>query len=603
MFAIALLLLQCTFAAAQRGPLPRLPWTDQAAFVFDRELSDEFNGDSLDESKWDTHGLRNPDTGCPKWNGPPSEAAPEYSTFYPTPTDPITGAKIHQQYTVSKGKLWLKVKEEPLEFFTNREYYCNSTTFKCNHNENIDCFATNFFGEPIYKDAEKTQYRGLLHDKCKKEPFCIPHPEYITGKPRVYKKYTAAHLVSKKAFKYGYVETKVRLPNSPLLTAVWMHSDELVNGYCRYRESMGSEGPGKILECPSPIRSRRWQEIDVLEAMNTPIHKRLYIPNIHSFAMYKGEFSSKASVDNGDGTMGGGLIIVNKGVFSERIPDFSGVPDSGKEANDFHFSSGSVHTLDADWRSKTRTLGMYWSPNEIRFYFDGQEVRRISNTLIHQPLFLDISAGWNVPWGQQAPTRAHLRRRSKVLYVRRWEVFSLNGAEPTSNLTLDTKMEQTFKDLYGDKLGGVHGLFPQNDDLTIFPTIPEKEDVMVAKPGPLDAEVGTTVRGMRWTAVNETDYFVEHDAVAVRMRGRNPKLERAGGAGNRRFSRKRERMNDRERRIAFARPDRVAIVLKPGDVARPVEDAAITVFEFSDPNKAAAGWATKNGDGAQITTA
>lgn len=565
--------------------------------------SDEFNGDSLDESKWDTHGLRNPDTGCPKWNGPPSRDAPEYSTFFPTPTDPVTGASIHQQYSVYKGKLWLQVKEEPLEFFTAREYFCNSTTFKCNHNENIDCFATNFFGQPLYKDPEKTQYLGVIHDKCKREPFCIPHPEFVTKQPRVYKKYTAAHLVSKKAFKYGYVEVRVRLPNSPQLTAFWMHNDDLTNGYCRYRESMAPEPPGKILECPSPIRSRRWQEIDVLEAMNTAIHKRLYIPNIHSFAMYKGEFSSDIAVDNGDGTMGGGPIIVNKGVFSERIPDFSGVPDSGKEANDFHFSSGSVHTLDADWAQKVRTVGMYWSPKEIRFYFDGQEVRRIKNTLIHQPMFLDISAGWNVPWGQEAPRPFHLRRKAKILYVRRWDVLSEGGMEPASNLTLDTKMEDTFKDLYGNELRGVHGLLPQMDDLTIFPTIPEKEDVIVSKPNPVNAEVGTTVREMRWVSRNETDYFLEHDPVAVRMRRKNPKLETAGGPGNRRFSRKRQRMNDRERRIALGNPNRIGIVPKPGDVPRPVEDAAITVFEFSDPNKDAAGWATKNGDGAGITTA
>lgn len=599
---IAFLLFHISASNAMRGPPPKVPWRDQAAFVFDRSVSDEFRGDSLDETKWDTHGLRNQDTGCPKWNGPPSSEAPEYATFFPTPTDPVTGEKIHQQYTVSKGKLILGVKEEPLEFFKAREYYCNATTFKCNHNENIDCFATNFFGEPTYKDPEKTQYRGIVHDKCKLEPFCIPHPEYVARKPRVYTKYTAAHLVSKKAIKYGYFETKVRLPNSPMLTAVWMHNDELVNGYCRHRETGDPAIKGKIFECPSAIRSRRWQEIDILEAMNTPIHKRWYVPNIHSFAMYKGEFSSATAVDKGDGMMGGGPIIIKKSVFSERIPDMSSIPESDRIGNDFHYSSGSVQDLDADWAAKSRTIGMYWSPNEIRFYLDGKEVRRIKNTIIHQPMFLDISGGWNVPWGQQAPRRNHLRRKAKIFYYRRWEVFTEGGVDPPSELPLDTKMERLFQPLYGDKMKGVHGLFPLSDNLTAVPTTPEKDDVMMAEPQAPNANLGTTVRGSQVDSFNSSDYLMWEDPVAVRMRRRKG-LERAGGQGNRRFSRIRKKMNRREREITLSRPDRIVELKKQGDMPSPIVDGSITAFEFTDPNKVAAGWATKNGLGTEVDTA
>lgn len=44
---------------------PSSPFT----FTLDTAVSDEFSGTSLNTDRWDVNGLRNPDSGCPKWNG------------------------------------------------------------------------------------------------------------------------------------------------------------------------------------------------------------------------------------------------------------------------------------------------------------------------------------------------------------------------------------------------------------------------------------------------------------------------------------------------------------------------------------------------------
>lgn len=590
----ALLLICALFHPAAAAPRPNVPWRSSAKFVYDPVVSDEFSFNVLDESKWDPHGKRNPDTNCPNWNGPPSTSQPQWSTFFPTTTDPDTRLPTEKLYSLRNGRLTLHNAVRPLHYFTKREYYCNTTTFTCNHDSSIDCFATNYKGEPFYKDANKSMYAGVTHDKCKLEPFCIPHPQHVTGKPRVYSRIVGAHLTSKTPFKYGMFEVAVQMGDSPSVAAVWMHDDSMVNGYCRFvKHSDPARSTERVLECPSVIRSRRWQEIDVLEAMNSAFHKRLYIPNIHAFAGYKGEFTSETAVDNGSGNMGGGPILVKASLFNERKPSFADVAVDERKANDWHFSSGSVHTLDSAWSDRPRKLGMYWSPKEIRFMVDGKEVRRIRNTLIQQPMLMDLSYSFNVQWARETASEERIAEPFHIYYVRRWEVLTEDGLDPPSALPLDEKMG-TFGNHYGEQLLGMFERFPVNDEQTFS----------AVQGGETDSLSGTTRTAHDAMDLGDADYFVSARQINVsggaaraQTRERDGRLRPAGGVGNRRFSRARRKLSAAQRLAALSYGSRLAAVQRVGGAAQVVADAETTVFEFANPNGNAAGWATTDGLG------
>lgn len=595
--SLPLLLISSIFALSLAQPKPRVPWVNEATFDYSFDLSDEFNGNSLNENKWDPNGFSNPDTGCPNWNGPPSSSSPEWSTLFPGVTDPATGQNTARQYTVRNGKLEMFLTKHPLSYFTSREYYCDATTFKCNHNANIDCFATDFNGNPLFSQTDPTKFRGVVHDKCKIQPFCIPHPEFVTNKPRVYSTWAGTHITSRKQFKYGFVEARVKMAKtSSAVSAVWMHNDELVDGWCRYVRVPGNANGGRRLECPSLVRSRRWQEIDLLEAMNTRIHKTRYTPNIHLFTAYKGEFTSKSSRDNGDGSVGGGPIIIDQALYRQGNPSFSNVANGNKVANDWHYSRGSVYELDREWARKIRIIGVYWSPNEIRFYVDGKEVKRIKNEYIHQPMYLDISMGWNVQWGQEFPNIKQQTRKFRLHYVRHWQVFTQGGVEPSSSLPFDNTMVNGVDTRYGNKLLGVHGQFPVNDGLTERHTIPDPDGSISRMINMNDSNL--TPWSVAGSGTSAIDYKMkENDLLKpLSISRQNAGFTRAGGVGNTGFSKRRPALSRRQKEIALARPDHVATV-RAGGVVETVPNAEQTVFEFANPNENRAGWATAGGLG------
>eukprot|EP00171_Calliarthron_tuberculosum_P015281 IDg15281t1 len=310
-----------TIVAAEhfkREPMPLwkgitgAPWI---RFSLDRDVSDEFDGEFLNETKWDPHGLRNENTNCPTWNGPTNAPLVDYSTYFSTTTQPFTDARIpedERQYRVSDGMLHLKISKHPPGYFQQREYYCNSTTYMCNYDMNRPCYATKFNGDPILRDPnDPKSYRYLNHDKCKKEPFCIPHPTHVVGDRRMYSSYAGPNIVGHIPFKYGFFEVNVRAARSSAVSAVWMYDNHVWPSYSRYRRDNASAPI--LLESPSLIRSRRWQEIDMMEVMNTwsqNLHK-LYVPNIHVFAGYHGEFTRAP----GDEEHTLGPIVLDESVF------------------------------------------------------------------------------------------------------------------------------------------------------------------------------------------------------------------------------------------------------------------------------------------------
>lgn len=541
-------------------------------------------------------------------------------------------------------------------------------------------------------DSSGTGYAAVVHDKCKKEPYCIPHHRVVLGKKnRQYRKVVSTHIASKETFKYGFVETRLRLSDSPAVAAVWMHNDDMTEGWCRYRYSTGDDGGSSSggssiktssrssnsssnnstsstdiksrttsssrsssrttmsntkdstttthktpsLECPSATRSRRWQEIDLVEAMNVGPHATGYYPNVHAFAMYKGEFSSAtSSPDVHLGGMGGGPIIVS-GVFGESNPSFADVPLSSRVDNDWHWDPGSVSTLRSSWAEEAHTVGMYWSPNEIRFYVDGRETARLRNGLIHQPMHIDVSYGLNTPWAEQSPTEDEMRRSvASVEYVRTWKVLTKHGVEPPAELPLGEEMTTGFRNMYGDKLYGVFDRFPANDShgvekdekhlLVSMPSLARlsitanstttstKTRSTVATRGMGASATATRSRraarrsasterhtdgGDSWApahSVEDRRALAGYTDVGPLARLLAAHYEPAGGAGNTRFSKRRgSSLSSRERAERLAAAHRHVRVSGGDGTVDVIADAGRTVFDVADANAVLAGWAMR----------
>lgn len=620
-------------------PVPNVPWSTFAEFELDSSLSDEFNDPGLDESKWDTHGLRNPETNCPSWNGPISEDPYSiYSTFYPTSTDPANpGGPRLQQYKIENGRLHVNIDVKDESFFAAREYYCDPSTFHCNHDQTIPCYFTNLHGDAIMKNGS---YLGMTHDKCKKEPFCLPHYKYVLNKAeRPYRKYVSTHLYGKPMFRYGYVETKVKMARSMALFAVWMHGrDSTGPGWCRFKET---DDGGIQRECPSRIKSDRWQEIDFVEAMHSQNHSHKYIPNIHVFQCSKGEFSSAEAVDNGSGEMGGGPIIVNNANFkSPKL--FAHVPLEQRSPNTFHMGSGSVYDLDVGWGDKERVVGVYWSASEIRFYVDGLEVHSVQNMLVHQPMSLDISSAINIKWAGHLPgSDEELMQFGEIDYLRVWKVFTPGGVDPPRRNELSDVMVRNFRNRYGYSLRDVHDVFPDNDDRTVY--LAENNEKIGRKyTASLSGELtgmaefvsekglklntnilnissrqqkadlyGIDLEGFEiYSTMRERGYKrhkiskskitkkskkhnTKRKSKKISKRKEKKKMSVAGGKYGIRGKRKLRRMRKKQRLGELSRPDRAIIVKKEGQdiVTSYLDSAAQTLFDWVDPMAPGAGHA------------
>lgn len=557
------------------------PWIH---FSLDHDVSDEFDGEFLNETKWDPHGLRNENTNCPTWNGPTNAPLVDYSTYFTTTTQPFIGRPIpaeERQYRLSDGMLHLKISKQPQAYFLQREYYCNSTTYRCNYDINKPCYATKFNGDPILRDPnDPTSYRFINHDKCKNEPFCIPHPAHVVGDRRMYSTYVGPNLVGNKAFKYGFIEVNVRAARSSAVSAVWMYDNHVWPSYSRFRRD-NSTAPIR-LESPSLIRSRRWQEIDMLEVMNTwsqNLH-RLYVPNIHVFAGYHGEFTR--AHDDGRHTLG--PIVLDESVFQVgRNPYFKRLNVSS--ANSWHLNAGAVHELKSEWADNFHRVGMYWSPYEIRFLIDGTEVLRIQNSLVHQSMFMVLSMAFNVHWAQTKPGREEIGSEFIVDYVRRWTVdLDVPHWRVPSSLPLSNHMTDSFHSL-GNEYLAAENLFPVRDDnKTVELRLPGN-----SKPFWVEKHFANYVqrdikRDTPSLKTSEKDIVAKvkerYSWVPELCTGKN-------GCGLGETGRK-KKLTGCDRLAVEARYDRAR---EPNPKASYDPMNAVTAYEDADPNAAGAGWA------------
>lgn len=613
---------------AEPFPTPNVPWNNEATFEYDTKVSDEFNGNSLNLDIWDEHGIRNFDTNCPTWNGPPSTVAdPTYSTFFPATDHPKRPNKRVREYRFDNGSIQLRINNKKTNFFKKREYYCDPNTFTCNHDSSIPCYWTNFFGEPVYTDSTNTTYAGIVHDKCKKSPFCIPHFNKVENNAqRTYSKYTSTHLTGKNLFRYGYIETRVKLADASNILAVWMHGRNSTGpGFCRYRRAEGFLA-GVRRECPSFIRSERWQEIDLVEAMNSDIHQKRYIPNIHVFAGHKGEYTSSDAVDDGSGRMGGGPIVVNKGLFNQYSM-FSDLTDEQREDNEFHWNPGTITNFTETWAQAWHVLGCYWSRNEIRFYVDGVEIIRIDNVLVHQPMALDVSASLNVGWSEQIPDDSRIKQWGSVDYVRVWAVNTPTGEDPPTELPLLDPMGRKWEDLYGSDMYGVYDRFPHNDQVTLLPVSEVETGARspASFPGEVRSELNEDVdakyaalaelanqngRLVSWRrgdgAANNARQITQYrnssaafdGAVAVRQ-GRRRGLP-AGGAPHQVGPMPKRFTSEFMKGVQYSFFERVGVIKKRRNgknKALKIEDGTTTAGEMHSPNEFGSGFSFPRGEG------
>ena len=543
-------------------------------FKYDDEVSDEFDGRHLNEDKWSPTGLTNGNTGCPKWNGPVDWEELDYSTYFQTPRE-LDGSQIHPfrlNYRFRAGRLHLRVTEQPQSYFEAREYYCDPVTFRCNHNPDIACYGTNYNGDAVLSNrSDPTSYVWANHDKCKMEPYCIPSPRFVTKSPRKYKRFLGVSIAGKKLFKYGFFETKVLIAQSSALTAVWMHDDNYDPPFARWTNDPNGY---PFLETPSHLRSRRWQEIDILEAMNSEVDDiyKKYIPNVHIFAGYKGEFTEQNSQPNRLGP-----IVLDKEVIEQKNPRFE---SSNTTNNEFHLNYGNTHDLSIPWAMKWRTIGMYWSPTEIRFLVDGKETLRLRNTLTHQPMFFTISTGLNRPWAGRKPRSYEIGRWTKIDYIRRWEVFTNDGKEPPSKLDLLDNMPANFR-FIGNNYLDVEGKFPIDE---------KNHEYGETLPDPAARFFGGLLRSA------SKDFIETNRLISRQFKTGARRMLRAGGLGNRHrvgYTGYVDKFSSEERlQLLSQNPDQRAT---HGN--RECGEKSKTAFEFTNPEAIQAGWATTQGNG------
>ena len=94
---------------------------------------------------------------------------------------------------------------------------------------------------------------------------------------------------------------------------------------------------------------------------------------------------------------------------------------SPKEHGDVkeHFAVGKKYYLPFDLQADTHVWGLEWTPETIRFYFDGILFREQANTHWHQPLEVNINCESN-KWFGALPDDSKLDEAFRVNYFRVW---------------------------------------------------------------------------------------------------------------------------------------------------------------------------------------
>ena len=186
---------------------------------------------------------------------------------------------------------------------------------------------------------------------------------------RGYDKYWKAIVKSKNKGCYGYYEARCKSMRACVCNAFWLCDPLSDRPDLKYVE-------GEISE-----------EIDILEYCGKPLsegHNRLYYATLHQYVTPYLE------------------SIVNKKKI--RIPNYS-----FKKKCDFDF-----------WEDY-HTFGFAWTPTELRWYIDGEEVFKRENDIFFRPLHVTLDCEIMSDWFGE-PDPSDLPATFSIDYVRVWKL-------------------------------------------------------------------------------------------------------------------------------------------------------------------------------------
>lgn len=82
---------------------------------------------------------------------------------------------------------------------------------------------------------------------------------------------------------------------------------------------------------------------------------------------------------------------------------------------------------------------------------------------------LDISSAINIEWAGHLPNSdEELIQFGEVDYIRVWKVFTPGGVDRPRSNELNDVMVRKFRNIYGHNIRDVHGVFPDDYDLTVY---------------------------------------------------------------------------------------------------------------------------------------
>jgi beta-glucanase (GH16 family) len=223
--------------------------------------------------------------------------------------------------------------------------------------------------QPAHFDRANVRVAGgALHLTAR-----VPDPATVTVEDRVrgYDRFTTAIVKSKRRLRYGYFEARCRSMRANVCNAFWLYDP--LDPPAKYREGEASE------------------EIDIFEVFGQPPrpeHQRMFFATVHRYLTPYVE-----SLVNAQKT-----ALPNPSV-KRKVPfDFWA---------DFH-----VYALQ-------------WTPQELTWYLDGQEVFTRPNDHFHRPLHVVFDAEVMEKW-TGLPDPSDLPATFSIDYVRIWQRAELS---------------------------------------------------------------------------------------------------------------------------------------------------------------------------------
>lgn len=194
-----------------------------------------------------------------------------------------------------------------------------------------------------------------------------PEEVSVENRARGYDKYWKAIVKSRKKSAYGYYEARCKSMRACVCNAFWLYDPFSERPDLKYVEGEVSE------------------EIDILECCGKPNskgHDRLYYATVHGYVTPYLE------------------SIVNKK--KAKLPNYS-----------------FKKKMDFDFWADYHTFGLAWTPTELRWYVDGEEVFRRENDLFFRPLHIIFDCEIMEDWFGE-PDPADLPATFSIDYFRAW---------------------------------------------------------------------------------------------------------------------------------------------------------------------------------------